>query len=515
MEPAERVGALIAEKYRLDEVLGRGGMGAVYRATHVKVGKRFAVKILHAEIAEHREAARRFLQEAQASSRIGHPGILDVYDAGEADGVLYMVTELLEGESLAQRIARGPLPVDEAVMIAEQVLEPLEAAHRAGVVHRDVKPHNIFLVEPGTASQERPSAPDARRVKLLDFGIAKFTATDVSALTRTGTLIGSPLYMAPEQAKAEPDVDARADVWSVGATLFEMLVGSPAHAAPTPVAVVARILMSPAPPPSSQREGIEPALDVIVQRALTIDREKRFATAGDMRAALVRFRTGVAETATWTPPPSLEAASSGASSGRSSGAGAGASSSRRSSPSSTRASKGGLESTPPTAATGPGSVRTAAPWSGRARFFVVALGLGAGAAGALAWMRHRAPSEVPVAETHATIAPAAPSAALSAPAAASASTTSAGATSAGTTSDVATAPSDAGHVASAPADAGRAMGNVLATTGATTAAASNHAHAAPAACAAGEHVSSGHCCARGLEWQVDRCDRPLATTLPF
>ncbi|HEY3493491.1 MAG TPA: serine/threonine-protein kinase, partial [Polyangiaceae bacterium] len=188
-EQPSRVGTLIAGKYRVDAELGRGGMGAVYRVTHVQVGRQFALKVLHKELAANREAGLRFMKEAQVAGRIGHPAILDIFDVGECDdGALFMLMELLRGQPLAAALEDQALDVAQATWIASELLEALAAAHRVGVLHRDVKPQNVFLA----------LAADGRRVvKLLDFGIAKFQdASDESALTRTGKIVGSPLYMA-------------------------------------------------------------------------------------------------------------------------------------------------------------------------------------------------------------------------------------------------------------------------------------------------------------------------------
>ena len=292
------VGTIIGNKYRVDAELGRGGMGAVYRVTHLQVHKEFALKILHDRLTTNREAGVRFLKEAQAAGRIGHPAILDIYDVGEAaDGTQFMVMELLRGESLAGVLEAGALTVDQATWIATELLGALVAAHRVGIVHRDVKPQNIFLA----------NGPDGKRVvKLLDFGIAKFLETsEESALTRTGKIVGSPLYMAPEQALGDGPIDGRVDVWSIGATLFEMLAGGVAHNGVSPVAVLARILTEPAPRVSTRASAIDPELDDIVARALKIERSERFASAADMLEALLALRAklGLGE----TPPPTFAA----------------------------------------------------------------------------------------------------------------------------------------------------------------------------------------------------------------
>ena len=221
-------------------------MGAVYRAFHLGVHKEFAVKVLLSDVGGNTSTAARLVLEAQAAGRIGHPGILDVYDVGaDADGRPFLVMELLHGESLASLVARGPCStIADACWIAMQLLEILVAAHAAGVVHRDVKPHNVFLVAPSDTA-----GAGARTVKLLDFGIAKFRLDGQAAITGSGEVIGSPVYLAPEQAHGDVEIDARVDVWAVGATLFEMLTGKPAHVGPSTVAVLAQVLTAVAPPP--------------------------------------------------------------------------------------------------------------------------------------------------------------------------------------------------------------------------------------------------------------------------
>ncbi|MDB4935328.1 MAG: Serine/threonine-protein kinase pkn3 [Labilithrix sp.] len=294
MAAADRIGSVIASKYRLEELLGEGGMGAVFRAKHLTVGKRFAIKLLHASVSDHPDAKRRFTREAQAAARIGHPAILDVYDLGEDGGSLYMVMALLEGESLAQRVSRGPLPITEAIQYALGVLEALEAAHGASIIHRDIKPANVFLVAGATGREA---------VRVLDFGIAKFQEAGDGTQTSTGAVLGSAYYMAPEQVRAESEIDARADVWGVGALLYELLVGEPAHMAPTHAAVIAKIVMKPAPPLNERRPDADAKIDAIVARALAIDPAKRFASAGEMREALETYVVERAATVISVPPP--------------------------------------------------------------------------------------------------------------------------------------------------------------------------------------------------------------------
>jgi serine/threonine-protein kinase len=472
---SSRLGKVLKGKYRLDEELGRGGMGAVYRAFHVLVHKEYAVKVLSAEVAEHESIAKRFLLEAQAAGRIGHPGILEVFDVGDDDdGRPFMVMELLRGEPLSALVARGPLPVDAACWIAIEVLKVLCAAHEAGVVHRDVKPQNVFLVLDG----------DKRRIKLLDFGIAKFRESDSTALTKSGEIIGSPLYMAPEQAKGESDVDQRADVWSVGAMLYEMLTGKPAHAATTAVAVLAKILTEEAQPPSSRGQSIPKTLDALVVRSLKIDRAARFETAKEMLAALreVRAELGTADTSPTFEPPPPRIVRTGADRDAEVGV---ATSTIASSPTRTATSV----EPPLEAAVTKGDTQRS---GSRPVLMVAALAAVAGAGAFLLFgrMETREPEHVPASAPPAasTLAPA--SAPASAPARATASASAAVPAASASTSFAA---------ASSPAPA--------------VSSASPSAPAAPALrCAASEIVSNGHCCPRGMAWQGGSCARPLATS---
>jgi serine/threonine-protein kinase len=216
------VGSTVAGKYRVSRLLGAGGMGAVYEAEHVELGKRVAIKVIRPTFAASEEISERFRREARAASLVESDGIVQVFDVGQdAAAGLYMVMELLQGEDLSVRLAREPrLPAPLAVGIAIQAARALAKAHAAGVIHRDLKPANLFLVEAEDGSL---------RVKVLDFGISKLTrdqpeASGNGALTRTGAVLGTAQYMSPEQAQGLP-VDARTDVWSLGAVLFEALAG--------------------------------------------------------------------------------------------------------------------------------------------------------------------------------------------------------------------------------------------------------------------------------------------------
>jgi tetratricopeptide (TPR) repeat protein len=234
--PLLQPGTLIAH-YRLGERLGEGGMGVVYRAVDEKLGRPVAIKFLAADRGDAQSKAR-FLREARAASALDHPNIGTVFEIGEADGAPFIAMALYEGETLRARMRRGPVPVEEVVSIARQLCSALGAAHAAGIVHRDLKPANVMLLPDGT-------------VKLLDFGLAKLTSIDESSLTRDGAILGTLAYMAPEQLRSA-DVDARADLWSLGALLFELLAGQPPFGVGPAATLVGRILSeAPSPLPDS------------------------------------------------------------------------------------------------------------------------------------------------------------------------------------------------------------------------------------------------------------------------
>ena len=471
-----RIGEVLGSKYRLDEELGRGGMGAVYRAFHLGVHKEFAVKVLTSASGSNsgKSTAARLVLEAQAASRIGHPGILDVYDVGEdADGRPFLVMELLHGETLASLIARGPLPVADACWLAMQVLEILEAAHAAGVVHRDVKPQNVFLV---ARSEKAGAGP--RTVKLLDFGIAKFRLDDATGITGSGEVIGSPLYLAPEQAHGEVEVDARADVWSVGATLFEMLTGKPAHIGASAISVLAKILTEVAPLASSRRSAIPTAVDAVVARALAISRDDRYASAREMLEALEAVR---AELAWDARAPSFDAATPRSAR----------------SPAPSEHAEGGPSSEP---AMGSAVTAGTAP-ARRSRLHgvvlaAVTLGLGA----LLPWLVWGAGAASPAATARKAAEPPARAPAIDAAVAAK---------------EVAAARAEpfAGEVGT-PAALSLAVSS-LPPASAVTPRGPRPANAgvdSKPSCGEGEVLSLGHCCPRGHVWQSERCERPLATS---
>ncbi len=279
-EEANLVGTMVGS-YRITGELSRGGMGAVYRAEHSVLDRIVAVKLLRPELTTNAELVRRFMNEAKAASAIQHPGIIEVLDFGHSsDGRAYFVMEMLQGESLARRIAaRGHLPAREAVQIARGIASALTAAHGRGIVHRDLKPDNVFLI-PDPDLGERP--------KVLDFGIAKLgeLAQDQTKYTQTGALMGTPFYIAPELARAASAIDHRADLYSLGCVLYEMLVGEPPFVAVGAGEIIALQLFGTARRPSERVAGIPAELEQIVMKLLEKEPQDRFQSAGEVASAL-------------------------------------------------------------------------------------------------------------------------------------------------------------------------------------------------------------------------------------
>lgn len=273
--PEARIGRVLDGKWTLERLLGVGGMAAVYEGRH-RNGARAAVKVLHPELARHKEIRDRFLREGYAANRVQHPGAVSVLDddvvkEGPDEGAAYIVMELLDGELLEDRAARGTIPEAELLAIAESVLECLEAAHANGVIHRDLKPDNLFILK---------GSPT--RVKVLDFGLARITEGRV--MTRAGVTLGTPAYMSPEQAGGRADeIDGRSDIFSLGAVLFRLRTGKRIHDAPNPVELVGKMAREPAPPIRTVERDVSPAFASIVDRALAYGREDRYPDARAMR----------------------------------------------------------------------------------------------------------------------------------------------------------------------------------------------------------------------------------------
>ncbi|HTR53872.1 MAG TPA: serine/threonine-protein kinase [Kofleriaceae bacterium] len=266
--------------YRVLQQIGDGGMGSVWLAEHSMLGRRAAVKVLHPEFSANAAIVTRFFNEARAATAISDPGIVQIFDFGHhTDGSAYIVMELLEGEPLDKRLARrGPLAVEDALRLMRQVATSLAAAHARGIVHRDLKPENIFVVR----DQE---VAGGERAKILDFGIAKLVG-DTTVKTQTSAVMGTPTYMAPEQCRGAGQVDQRADVYALGCVLHALVTGFPPFYAEGAGEVIAMHLREPPKPPSARRAGIPRDVDELVLRCLAKDPAQRFASAGELAAAL-------------------------------------------------------------------------------------------------------------------------------------------------------------------------------------------------------------------------------------
>ncbi len=282
-QEADLLGHTIEGKYQLSSVLGRGGMGTVYEATHRLTNRRVAVKVLLPEQADRPDAIARFHHEARVVSSIGHSNICEVIDFGRlADGRPFLVMERLEGETLGQLLDRKlRLELGEAVLIVRQSLQALEAAHAHGVIHRDMKPDNVFLIK-------HPGAPLV--AKVLDFGVSKAMGDDRDVeLTRTGMVMGTPYYMAPEQARGDRNLDGRVDVWAVGVLLYEALTGTRPFVAKNYNALLVQILTARQRPLLEMNPRIPRALEAVIDQALAKKREDRFPTVAAFAEALAPF----------------------------------------------------------------------------------------------------------------------------------------------------------------------------------------------------------------------------------
>ncbi len=282
---------VLSGRYRVDDLIGRGGMASVYRGYDETLGRTVAIKILKSDLAGDAAFRTRFRLEAQAASRMAHPTIVRVFDAGEdaetgRDGVErpvpYIVMELVHGRLLKDVIAEGPVPTDDALRYVDGILEALEYSHRAGVVHRDIKPGNVMITDGG-------------RVKVMDFGIARAVSDSSSTVAETTAIVGTAAYFSPEQAKGE-SVDARADLYSTGVVLYELLTGRTPFRGDTPVAVAYQHVSEAPVPPSEIDETIPRALDAIVLRALAKDPFQRPQDAASFREAIDETIDGKAPT---------------------------------------------------------------------------------------------------------------------------------------------------------------------------------------------------------------------------
>lgn len=284
----ELIGQMLTDKYRVDERISEGGMGTVYRATHVLMDKRVAVKVLHPSLAADDKIVARFSREARAASRISHPHALNVTDFGESEsGVVFLVMEYLNGRTLKEVIhSDGPLPLTRVVEIIKQVSGALDAAHAEGVVHRDLKSDNIMLME---------AQNGADWAKVLDFGIAKIKEpmgdTD-PGLTAPNLIIGTPQYMSPEQCSQASEIDSRSDIYSLGVITYEMLTGHVPFTGESPTAIMMKHLQEPPPSVLEERDDLPQQVGMVITSALAKRPEDRFQSAGELSDALALAAAG-------------------------------------------------------------------------------------------------------------------------------------------------------------------------------------------------------------------------------
>ena len=278
-------GDVLCGKYRIDEVLGEGGMGVVFSAWHLKLEQRVAVKVLRSEMLLHPEIVERFLREARAAAQIEGEHVARVMDVDAlADGAPFMVMEHLDGADLARVLAeRSPFPPELAVGYVLEACEAIAEAHALGIVHRDLKPANLFLARRRDGTS---------RIKVLDFGISKLTGppgAENAGMTRTSVVLGSIEYMSPEQMRSARDVDARADIWALGVVLYELCTGEPPFPGESLTAVCAKVTSDEPRPPRTLRPELPPRLEAVILRCLAKDRDARFPSVGDLQAALAPF----------------------------------------------------------------------------------------------------------------------------------------------------------------------------------------------------------------------------------
>ena len=306
------VGQTLDGRYFVEKKIGEGGMGVVFAARHAVIERPLAIKVLKREVMRDDATIRRFVQEAKAASRIGHPNIVDVTDFGTTpDGMTYSVMEFVHGHTLGAALrASAPFGATRTIKIASQIARALGAAHDKGIVHRDLKPENVFLVD-------RDGRTDF--VKIVDFGIAKVTPVtgadpNQPRLTRAGSVFGTPEYMAPEQAAGRGDTDGRVDVYALGVIVYEMITGRVPHRGDSMVRTLAMQMLDPIEPPTKIRPDLEisPELDGFVMRALAKKREHRFQTMHELLAAIERVQTPVGVSLTGNPIYALAAVPPGA-----------------------------------------------------------------------------------------------------------------------------------------------------------------------------------------------------------
>ncbi|HVK67676.1 MAG TPA: serine/threonine-protein kinase [Polyangium sp.] len=270
-------GHLVAGRFRVVRFLGEGAVSAVYEAVDDVRGHRVAVKLLHRELSQNTEIVQRFEREAEAASRIGSEHIVLVHGAGASPEGRFIVLEYLDGGTLADLMRkRRPLPAEEAVSLVVQLLAGLSKAHALGIVHRDLKPANLFLV---------PGPQGGEFLKILDFGASKLTNAGQD-LTRTGAMVGTPMYMSPEQIRSSDKVDPRTDVYATGVILYESITGKVPFDVRNAVELAFRVVSQDPPPPETRLPSLDPELSVVIRRAMSRDPDARYQTAAEMHEVL-------------------------------------------------------------------------------------------------------------------------------------------------------------------------------------------------------------------------------------
>ncbi len=277
LEGRRWIGRVLRDRWRIDARISRGGVGTVYAATHKNNGSRAAIKVLHPEFSRDADTRSRFLQEGYAANQVNHPGVVRILDDDTSeDGHAYLVMELLEGELLETRRVRkgGKLPLPDVFEVGEQLLDVLASAHEKGIVHRDIKPDNLFITNEG-------------RLKVLDFGFAQMKSVFRTEQTATGFLLGTPGFMSPEQAVGNrPQIDAQTDIWAVGATLFTLISGEPVHDGQSAAEMLVAAANFPPRSLSTVTKGLNPRLVQLVDKAVAFEKAQRWPTARAMQAAL-------------------------------------------------------------------------------------------------------------------------------------------------------------------------------------------------------------------------------------
>ncbi|MCB9597931.1 MAG: serine/threonine protein kinase [Sandaracinaceae bacterium] len=272
-------GAELGGRYRLERIIGRGACGVVFEASHMVIGKKVAVKCLYPQLRSHPTLVERFFREARIAATVDHPHVIKVFDGGDEKNTLFLAMELLQGETLAERLDRGALAVGDAVEVFLKILDGVAAVHDKGVVHRDLKPENVYMTRAEGAIEGDP--------KVLDFGVSKLKQPGRKELTVLGAVMGTPYYMAPEQMLSAKDVDARADVYSLGVMLYEAITGELPYDGDNIADIFTAAKAGDWVPLEQTSADVSPLLSRVVEKAMQVDREARFGSVREMHRALL------------------------------------------------------------------------------------------------------------------------------------------------------------------------------------------------------------------------------------